>query len=900
MRSIKVSASQTGTVTANSLNVRTKPSTTSSKLNLNGSDVYLVKGETVTILDEDSDWYHISLTFNGKKLKGYVHSDFVKTKAIAKPTAAPTPKPTATPKPTKAPKPTATPSPKPNSNQGSGSDVKAIVDIKAEVKARSLNIRSGPGTSYGKIGSLSMGDKVTVINEALDNKTRWYAIKFKSGNKTLVGYASSIYIALDYDQLIKAELGVSKLKINSQTNSKSAFIKNKAGSIISLKEGKNVSILSEKIVGSDKWYEIKFTQSEQDYKGFALAGDIVFRTTVKEPTKAPTATPTPKPTKAPTPTPTEKPTPEPTKNPLPTPVPTAKPTLTPTPSPIPTMTPTPTPDEDVITISNIEIHRNIIDAKIAYVVNTIYLNVIDNIMLSKDLLMDNNDAVVLTNGQKLSVIDDVSVDNVVYYKISFVYNGKAYNGYVQAEYIYIGDTKPTSDRSDLIPGGNVTTPTPKPTTSPIFGDLDNVDFEVRLGLENFPESYKSSLRQLHAKHPNWVFKAYHVGLDWNTVIREESIPGKNTIPNSKGVEWKSLESGAYDWKDDRFVVYDGTTWVTASKEAVEYYMDPRNFLAEDTIFQFELLRFQEEYQNVKGIENVLKGTAMSNASYSFTDDSGNVKSYTYGETFLEAAKYSGVSPYHLASRVKQEVVTGPTTLSNSVSGTYKGFEGLYNFYNIGANDSAGGGAIKNGLTYARKGTSNASTNALYMIPWTNPFRSIVGGSWFLGDGYINRGQDTIYLQKFNVTSRSTYFHQYMTNVEAPWAEGRKVHTAYQNMIDVPIVFSIPVYTNMPSNNSPRPTTKFNPNNRLKSLKVLGMNGEDLLITPTFKQTEYNYFLIVPGDMEYVEVKATTVSKKATLAAGGYMPLIQGNNLISIPVIAENGDLAEYIINIVKE
>ena len=55
--------------------------------------------------------------------------------------------------------------------------------------------------------------------------------------------------------------------------------------------------------------------------------------------------------------------------------------------------------------------------------------------------------------------------------------------------------------------------------------------------------------------------------------------------------------------------------------------------------------------------------------------------------FYKSSGVSGVSPYHPASRVKQEVVTGPTSLSNSVSGTYKGHEGYYNFYNIGANDS---------------------------------------------------------------------------------------------------------------------------------------------------------------------------------------------------------------------
>ena len=75
--------------------------------------------------------------------------------------------------------------------------------------------------------------------------------------------------------------------------------------------------------------------------------------------------------------------------------------------------------------------------------------------------------------------------------------------------------------------------------------------------------------------------AYHTGLDWNTVIKEESVPGKNTIPNSRSVEWLSFDKGAYDWKTDKFVVYDGTYWVTASKAAIEYYMDPRNFLDEE-------------------------------------------------------------------------------------------------------------------------------------------------------------------------------------------------------------------------------------------------------------------------------------------------------------------------------
>jgi len=425
-------------------------------------------------------------------------------------------------------------------------------------------------------------------------------------------------------------------------------------------------------------------------------------------------------------------------------------------------------------------------------------------------------------------------------------------------------------------------------------------FEEMLIAEGFPESYKNGLRQLHALHPNWIFKAYHTGLDWNTVIANESIPGKNTIPNTKSVEWLSFANGAYDWKTDKFIVYDGTYWVTASQEAIEYYMDPRNFLTEEGIFQFELLTYQSKYQNAQGVENILAGTALYKKSYEYVDDNGKSKKITYAETFIKAAEYSGVSPYHLASRVKQEVVTGPTTLSGSVTGNYKGYEGYYNFYNIGANDSPGGGAIANGLNFAKNGTKSQANNEKYLIPWTSPYRSIVGGAYYIGSTYINRGQDTIYLQKFNVTPVSTYSHQYMTNVEAPFAESKKMATAYKNLLDTPIVFSIPVYLNMPENPCPKPTTKFNPNNRLKSLKVLDINGKELAITPTFEQTVYNYYLVVGNEVEAVEIKATTVSNKAKVFGTGYYNLNVGDNEITIQVIAENGDIANYIVYVIRE
>lgn len=877
----QVLAAQTGTVTATMLNVRAKPSMTAEKVMLNGTYVYLKKGEKVNILGAKGDFYQVSLKFNGKTVKGYVHKDFVSVTKNQTPTT--TPKPTATPKPSATPKPTVTPKP----NSSTTVSIKKEIELKGKVAASSLNVRSGPGTSYTKVSSLRNGTSVTVIREVLKDDTEWYGISYKSGDTTIKGYVLSSYIKLSYTAKIKGEILASKLKIRSAAGSKAAYLKNSKGSIISLSEDKSVTITGETMVSGIKWLKLSFSVSGKKYSGYAEANQVGFVVTETKATPTPVPSPTPSVTATPKPTLTPTPKVTPTPNPSVTPTPIVTETPNPSVTPTPTISPTPTPGQNLLQISNNPVYSSISQPMTGYVCNTVYLNVIKNAFLSNDYLTDSSgQPVILQNKQKITVTSVAYLDGTAWYNIMA---DNAIYGYVLAEYIYLGNEIPTN------PSVTVTvTPTPTPV------DTSGLDFETKLTLEGFPESYKASLRQLHAQYPQWEFKAYHTGLDWNTAIASESISGKNLIPNSYSVEWKSLETGAYNWKTDSFIVFDGSTWVTASKAAIEFYMDPRNFLTKESIFQFEQLKYQSVYQNVSGIENVLKGTALYNSYFTFTDDTGVSQTYSYAQTFLKAAEYSGVSPYHLASRVKQEVVTGPTSLSNSVTGSYSGYEGLYNFYNIGASDSAGGGAIANGLKYAKNGSTNATTNALYLIPWTNPYRSIVGGSHFIGGSYINRGQDTIYLQKFNVTSQSTYYHQYMSNVQAPYAEAKKILTAYNGMADSPIVFSIPVYLNMPQNVVSKPTTMFNPNNRMKSLMITNAAGTELPVTPSFSQTEYNYSLIVPNDVATVQVTASTVSKKATLGGGGYYNLNVGTNTIEIPVIAENGDIAKYTINVVRE
>lgn len=318
------------------------------------------------------------------------------------------------------------------------------------------------------------------------------------------------------------------------------------------------------------------------------------------------------------------------------------------------------------------------------------------------------------------------------------------------------------------------------------------------GIDNFPTTYQPYLKELAKKHPNWKFKALYTNLDWTYVINEENIYGKNLVPKNYSDSWKNTTPGQYNVEID-------SGWVDSSRQSIEYCMDPRNFLNEVRIFQFEALSYEAHTNNLDGIEKILYGTEFYNTKVSYLDSNGNTINMNekYSDLILRGGQTSLVSPYHLASRIKQEV--GPFLSHSSISGNVEGFKGLYNFYNIGATSSPEPmGAIKNGLKYARdgKGASEALKNK-YLIPWNSKEKSITGGGIFIGSSYINVGQNTIYLQKFDVNddrNGNLFTHQYMTNVLAPYSESKSTYNGYQKsgLLDTAMTFIIPVYNNMPS------------------------------------------------------------------------------------------------------
>ena len=379
--------------------------------------------------------------------------------------------------------------------------------------------------------------------------------------------------------------------------------------------------------------------------------------------------------------------------------------------------------------------------------------------------------------------------------------------------------------------------------------------EIRQGIESFPKSYQEKLKALKKLHPNWTFTAAYTGIDWNELLRYESgdtLHGRSVIYKNCDASDKCYCGGVYDYN-----------FYCASKKAIAYYIDPRNFLTETKVFQFEELSYNPNVHSLESIQKAVKGSFLDN-SVTFKDKNTNKDvTMSYAEIILEAAKQSKMSPFHIKSKIIQEVGWDG---SDSTSGTCKGYEGLYNFFNIGAYDE--GDPIANGLEYARK------------HGWTNQYISIVEGAKFIAEDYINVGQNTSYFFKFDVITKRIWYdealnpttgirtattkpqwlftHQYMTNIGDPASQSPSVFNMYADngLLNTALNFIIPVYNNMPDDTTtaatptptpkptatPTPAPKVDPTYRVdeEEKNIVATIGMDIkTITKELKISHYN-------------------------------------------------------------
>lgn len=464
---------------------------------------------------------------------------------------------------------------------------------------------------------------------------------------------------------------------------------------------------------------------------------------------------------------------------------------------------------------------------------------------------------ILKNGDTGEIIDeDKATTGKVWYKM--VINGKT--GWASSSYVKVTETIIDEDK----------------------------DFDAYLTAQGFPETYKAQLQALHAKYPNWKFEAQITNLTWDEVIRAESALGKNLVHKSAVSSWKSTQTGAYNWETNEWIEFDSGGWVAASTEIIQYYMDPRNFLDSTYIFQFvkqsydaSVLSAAQLSQKKSDLTNMVKGTYLA----------GACEGSTYVDVIMKAAADSGVCPFTLASMMIQE--QGTNGSGRSISGTVPGYEGYYNYLNIGAYKTSTMSAVERGLWYAKGGDNKATT---YGRPWNTRTKAIVGGASYYGQSYVKVGQDTMYLKKFNVQGSNLYGHQYMTNVSGGASEGAHMAEAYDEQArKATLTFKIPVYKNMPAKACTKPTGDGNPNYMLKSLSVSGYS-----LTPTFSMYETSYSLIVPNSVSSVTISAEAEYSKTTVLGTGTKNLVVGTNVVTITTKAQNGTTRSYSISIVRQ
>ncbi len=440
-----------------------------------------------------------------------------------------------------------------------------------------------------------------------------------------------------------------------------------------------------------------------------------------------------------------------------------------------------------------------------------------------------------------------------YYNVT---NEKGQTGYVCGYYV---NTKKLSDKANEYYNNN--------------GGVESYYSQLRR--DGFPDSYLAYLAEIHARHPNWKFNPEPIKLDFNDVVKNESYSGRNLLDGGFNKNYYSMNLNTYDILSNTFYPnpYE-LGWYDASSEAIAFYLDPRNYLNEKYIFAFEDLRFNNLHTSSM-MNRLLGGMSIWGSIYP-----GNANQV--GEDVFNVGRDVGLSAMHIASRIRNEiggVEIGDARLGGDFkyNGTPK--SGYYNFYNIAV---YGEDKINRGMRYA------------YDNGWDSPYKGILGGANFIYNNYTQYNQDTIYYEKFDVSSTNeNYTNQYQQNLAVACTETSIAYNIYMNNMqeyfDQPLTFTIPVYSNMSSYAVTSPRLG-NPNNYLKDLKV---NGNTV---SGFSYDKYDYEISLPAGTINAKITASPITN-ASVSGAGNISISSNKTNVAINVTSESGRVRTYNITL---
>lgn len=335
--------------------------------------------------------------------------------------------------------------------------------------------------------------------------------------------------------------------------------------------------------------------------------------------------------------------------------------------------------------------------------------------------------------------------------------------------------------------GLIIMPIENAATQVLSSDIEEIDTLKYPGI-------KEVITSLKATHPNWNFKILYTGLDWYEVIQSQYV-GHGEAPSNLLPANSSTYNNDWICSICGTTTYDTGEWNCASEQAIKYMMDPRNFLDESNIFQFLELSYTD--YSYEQVQNMVNNTYLNTTN---TID-----------TIIDSSKIYNVNIYYVIARLIQEQGISGTELitGNGYNGSYAGY---YNAFNLGVTGSTKPDIILNGLKRAQK------------EGWTSLEASIRGGIKIIAENYLARGQNTLYLQKFDVENSDgiLYTHQYMQNLLAAKNEALQITKVINNLgIDNYYNFIIPVFENMPQFTETEPNLKYKVVNDLVKVNVAG-------------------------------------------------------------------------------
>ena len=359
---------------------------------------------------------------------------------------------------------------------------------------------------------------------------------------------------------------------------------------------------------------------------------------------------------------------------------------------------------------------------------------------------------------------------------------------------------------------------------------------------------QETIDNLMCEHPNWEFEILYTGVDFNEAVKAE-YEGSN--------KQKSLiDTNTYkcDWiSEDPYV---SGRWASASYNAVQYFMDARNFLNDSNVLQFQdLANYWESGATFDSIQYQVNKTFLQN----YTND------------VIEACKRTNINPYYILARLFQEQGSSGSGTIDMDGGDGKRY---FNPFNIGARV---GNDVQTALERAKR------------EGWDSMEKGLEGGINIIKERYINKQQNTLYLNKFDVNPVSggaLYENQYMQNISAAYSEANTMKKPYEQTgtFNNKKKFIIPVYENMPSTPSAKPTgTGKNPLAEIKgpkSVKVV-TNGSKLKLRDT-SSTKGNILEELPSGTVLLSVerlsnrwqKVVTPSGKKGYCSGEYLQTIE--------------------------